>query len=123
MRDTKASDQDVWVYGLDSWDYAGGVPPCLSPPSAYAWGVSTTALHIIELVKSLPLADQQLVCAILPRHLERARKLKRPQFLRTPDGRYYNPEGVPNDDPFFKIMEDIEAERHRTPGRPAPAFD
>lgn len=85
--------------------------------------MSTTALHIIELVKSLPLADQRLVCAVLNRQIEHAPRLKRPQFLRTPGGGYYNPDGIPNDDPFFKVMEEVEDQRHRTPGRPAPEFD
>jgi hypothetical protein len=86
-------------------------------------GVSTTALHIVELVKSLPLTEQQAICAALNRQVASLAKIKRPHFLKTPSGGYYNPEGIPNDHPFFKIMEEIEAERHRTPGRPLPEFD
>ncbi len=85
--------------------------------------MSTNALHIIELVKGLPLDEQRFICAALTRRLADQANLKRPQFLRTPDGGYYNPDGLPNDHPFFKIMEEIEEERHRTPGRPPPDFE
>src|SRR5258707_9565974 len=84
---------------------------------------STTALHIIGLVKSLPPEEQRLITAALNRRVANVPKLKRLTFLRTPSGGYYNPNGIPNDDPFFKIMEEIEEERHRTPGRPAPEFE
>jgi hypothetical protein len=85
--------------------------------------MSTTALHIIGLVKSLPVEEQRFISAALSRQVASHLKLKRPQFLRTPNGGYYNPDGLPNDHPFFKIMEQIEAERHQTPGRPLPDFD
>ena len=85
--------------------------------------MSTTTLQIIELVKSLPLAEQRAICASLNRQVAGLSKIKRPQFVRTPEGGFYNPDGIPNDDPFFKIMEQIEEERHRTPGRPLPDFE
>ena len=47
----------------------------------------------------------------------------RRKLQRLPDGSYYNPEGIPNDDPIFKLLEEIEEERHRTPGPPVPEFD
>ncbi|MCL4854114.1 MAG: hypothetical protein M5U12_25485 [Verrucomicrobia bacterium] len=77
----------------------------------------------IGLVTSLPLAEQQHVCAVVHRQVEGARKLTRPRLLRTPTGGFCNPDGIPNDGPFFKVLEHIEEERHRTPGRPPPAFD
>ena len=84
--------------------------------------MSTTALHIIGL-KSLPPDEQRLIAATLNRQVANVPKLKRLAFLRTPGGGYYNPNGIPNDDPFFKIMDEIEEQRHRTPARPAPEFD
>ena len=47
---------------------------------------------------------------------------RRRHLQRLPDGSYYNPDGIPNDDLVFEILEEIEAERHRTPGPPAPEF-
>jgi hypothetical protein len=85
--------------------------------------MSTTAMHIIELVKSLPLAEQQVICDELSKHAARLEKPQRRQLQRLADGTYVNPDGIPNDDPIFKILEEIEAERHRTPGPPAPEFD
>ena len=73
--------------------------------------MSTTALHIIQLVQSLSEADQQAIRAALNRQAVGGPRLNRPRFLRTPDGGYLNPEGIPNDDPFFKIMEQIEPRR------------
>jgi len=85
--------------------------------------VSTTALRVIELVKSLPAEDQRAICAELSRHAEELRNPARRRLSRLADGTYYNPEGIPNDHPFFKIVEEIEEERHRTPGPAAPEFD
>ena len=86
--------------------------------------MSTTALHIIQLVKSLPDADQRAICEAL---LDRARTALGPRpsrrLQRLADGTYVNPDGIPNDDPIFKTLEEIEAARRRTPGRPAPEFD
>ena len=49
-------------------------------------------------------------------------KCARRRLQRMPDGTYFNPNGIPNDDAIFKILEDIEAERHRTPGPLSPDF-
>lgn len=84
--------------------------------------MSTTPLRIIELIKSLPVAEQQAACEALAKHGERLAKPKRRRLQRLPDGSYYNPEGIPNDHPIFKILEDIEEERHHTAARPAPEF-
>ena len=81
--------------------------------------MSTTALHIIGLVKSLPEEDQRTIFAELAKHTKASSALKR-KLNRLPDGTYFNPEGIPNDDPIFKILEEIEEERHRTFARPAP---
>ena len=89
----------------------------------YVLWVSMTALHVIELVKSLPPEDQRTICAELARHANGLGSPTRRALKRLPDGTYYNPDGIPNDHPFFKIMEEIEEERHRTPGPPAPEFD
>jgi hypothetical protein len=85
--------------------------------------MSTTALHIIELVKSLPPAEQRAICAELAKHATLSVPPKRRQLQRLADGTFYNPEGLSDDDPVFKILEAIEAERHNTPGRPEPDFD
>jgi hypothetical protein len=85
--------------------------------------VSTTALHIIELVKSLPLEDQQAVRAALLQEKPATERPRQGIFLRDAEGNPYDPEGIPNDDPIFKVLEEIEAERHRDPGPPAPQFD
>jgi hypothetical protein len=85
--------------------------------------VSTTALHIIELVKSLPEEEQLTICAALAEHRASASPPRRRQQRRLPDGAYLNPEGIPNDAPIFKVLEAIKAERHATPGPPEPAFD
>ena len=81
------------------------------------------ALHILALVKSLPETEQREISAALHQHVQGAGKTRHLRFERTPDGGYHNPDGLPNDDPFFKIMEQIEEERHQTPARPLPAFD
>lgn len=80
--------------------------------------MSTTALHLIQLAKGLPVEDQRLICAALSRHPAVSRKAKRLQFEKTSDGGRLQPDGIANDDPFFKIMDDIEEARHRTPARP-----
>lgn len=85
--------------------------------------MSTMALHIIGLVKSLPEAEQQEIRAALAAQVARRPTGKRRQLQRLPDGSFFNPDGIPNDDPVFEILEDIEAERHRMPGPPAPHFD
>ena len=85
--------------------------------------MSTTAFHIIRLVKSLPLAEQRAICSTLNRQAAELVEAKRPRFLPRPEGGFHNPEGIPNDDPFFQIMERIEEERHRTAGRPPAEFD
>jgi hypothetical protein len=79
-------------------------------------------LHIIGLVKSLPEEDQRTICAALVQHASARNTLKR-TLKKLSDGSYYNPDGIPNDDPIFKILEEIEEERHRTFARPAPKFD
>jgi hypothetical protein len=85
--------------------------------------VGTTASHVIELVKSLPPEDQRTICAELARHANGLGSLRRRSLKRLPDGTYHNADGIPNDHPFFKIMEEIEEERHRTLGPPAPELD
>ena len=85
--------------------------------------MSTIALKVLELVKSLPLAEQQMICAELAKGTANPRREPRRQLQRLPDGSYYNPEGIPNDDPIFKVLEEVEEDRHRTPGPPAPEFD
>lgn len=80
--------------------------------------MSTTALRIIQLVKSLPPSDQRAVSAALVR-------LKTPvpvAFAAVPFG----PEdyvGLPDDDPFFKVMDEVERERHAWMGPPPPTLD
>jgi len=56
-------------------------------------------------VKSLPPAEQDAVC----RALVGRRKPKQTSWQRTPDGGYYNPDGLPDDHPFFKILAEDEA--------------
>ncbi len=81
--------------------------------------MTTMALHIIGLVKSLPPAEQEAVCRALGGH----RKPKRTLWQRTPEGGYYNPDGLPNNHPFFRILEEDEAARRQDFGPPAPDFD
>jgi hypothetical protein len=85
--------------------------------------VGTVALQIIELVKSLPLAEQEAVRTALAGQQRINVTPKRRQLQRLADGSFNNPDGIPNDDPIFQILEQIEDERHREPGPPAPAFD
>lgn len=85
--------------------------------------MSTTALHIIQLVKSLPDEEQQVICDAITRGRPTPQPARRRQLQRLPDGTFLNPDGIPNDDPIFKILEEIEEERHRMPGPPPPDFD
>jgi hypothetical protein len=87
------------------------------------WGVSTTALHVIELVKSLSETDQQAIRDALASPKLSPEPGQRRKLQRLPDGSYFNPDGIPNDDPVFKVLEEIEDERHRTPGPSSPKFD
>jgi hypothetical protein len=85
--------------------------------------VSTTALHIIELVKSLPLAEQRAICRELAK---RAAALNLP-LSEAPDEKIEftaeDREGLDDDAPFFRIMAEIESARHAYHGRPAPPLD
>ncbi|HXP60260.1 MAG TPA: hypothetical protein VN829_07200 [Dongiaceae bacterium] len=85
--------------------------------------MSTTAMHVIELVRSLPEADQRAIREALANPPPSAGPHARRKLQRLPDGRYHNPDGIPNDDPIFKVLEGIEEERHWTLARPAPEFD
>jgi hypothetical protein len=85
--------------------------------------VSTIALQIIELVNCRPAEDQQAVRNALAARPTVGARPQRRQLPRLADGSYFNPAGIPNDDPIFQILEKIEGERHREPGPPAPAFD
>ena len=85
--------------------------------------MSTTALHIIELIKSLPMAEQRAICEALAQHGAKLRTSKHRPMKRLPDGTYFNPDGIPNDHPFFKILEEEAEARHRDAGPPAPKFD
>ena len=82
--------------------------------------MSTTALHLFQLAKRLPVEDQRLICAALSRNPAVAGRVMRLQFTKTPDGSRLQPDGIANDDPFFKIIDDIEEARHQTPARPTP---
>jgi hypothetical protein len=79
--------------------------------SSYIWAVSTTALHIVELVKSLPREEQEAICVELAKHASELNRPRGRQPQRLGDGTYYNPEGIPDDDPFFEIMEGQDAAR------------
>ena len=86
----------------------------------YLRTVSTTALRIIRLVKSLPPAEQRAVSVALA-HLH-------PPVSASPGGgpASFRPEdyvGLPDDDPFFKVMAEIEQERHARVGPPPPLLD
>lgn len=86
-------------------------------------GVSTSALQILEMVKSLPPEERQFIRAELARTDSPEKGNLTSHWQRTADGGYFNPKGIPNDDPIFKILEEIEAERHQMPGPPPPEFD
>lgn len=83
--------------------------------------MSTTALHIIQLVQSLSEGDQKAIRDALTRPAASTGQPRR-QLPRSGDGAYLNPDGIPNDDPVFQVLDEIEAQRHRTAGRPAPDF-
>lgn len=85
--------------------------------------VSTAALEILEMVKRLPPEDQTFIRRELAEPIPSPKPPMPMRWERTPDGGYYNPDGIPNDHPFFRILEEIEGERHRTPGPPPPDFD
>jgi hypothetical protein len=85
--------------------------------------VSTIALKILELVKSLPPVEQRTICAELARHVSLASSPRIPGLQKTASGEYFNPDGIPNDHPFFKILEEDEAARQKDFGPPLPAFD
>lgn len=93
------------------------------PQCGQALGVSTIALHIIELVKSLPSEEQEAVRNALAGQQTSNARPKRRELQRLADGSYLNPSGIPNDDPVFRFIEQIEEERHQMPGPAAPAFD
>lgn len=73
--------------------------------------VSTIALKLLELVKSLPPEDQRRIAVELATHGAKLEKPARGPVQRLPDGTCYNPGGIPDDDPFFKTMEEQEAAR------------
>jgi hypothetical protein len=81
--------------------------------------LSTAALHIIELIKKLPESEQKAVRDALSASPAKLRR----KLQRLSDGSYFNPHGIPNDDPSFQTIEKIEAERHQTAGPPPPVFD
>jgi DNA-binding transcriptional ArsR family regulator len=77
--------------------------------------MSTTASRVVELVKSLPEADQKAIRAALAEPEVNPGTTRRRKLRRLPDGSYLNPNGIPNDDPVFNVLAEIERERHRTP--------
>ena len=82
--------------------------------------MSTTALHIIELVKSLPLPEQQAICGELVRYgSELAARQTSGSGVRS----RADEEGIPNDHPFFAIIAEDEAARRRDFGPPPPEFN
>ncbi len=85
--------------------------------------VSTIAQKVLELVRSLPPADQQMIWAELGKPTPGPKTVLLCQLQRLPDGTYYNPDGIPNDDPFFKILEEDQAASRQDFGPPAPEFD
>jgi len=85
--------------------------------------VSTIALKILELVKSLPPVEQRTICAELAKHVSSTSGPRIPGLQKTSSGEYYNPDGIPNEHPFFKILEEDEAARQKDFGPPPPAFN
>ena len=85
--------------------------------------MSTIALKVLELVKSLPKAEQRTICAELAKHVSSESAPTTSGLQKTVTGEYFNPDGIPNDHPFFKILEEDEAARQKDFGPPAPAFD
>ncbi len=82
--------------------------------------MSTTALHIIELVKSLPLPEQQAIYSEMARY--RSELLARQSHGSAARPRMAE-EGIPNDHAFFTILEADEAARRRDFGPPPPDFN
>jgi hypothetical protein len=78
--------------------------------------MSTTASRVVELVRSLPEADQRAIRVALAEQSVNAGTGRRRKLKRLPDGGYFNPNGIPNDARIFKVLEEIEKERHRTFG-------
>jgi hypothetical protein len=84
--------------------------------------MSTTAARVVELVKSLPEADQRAVLAALAGREANSGTARRRKLQRLPDGSCFNPNGIPNDDPVFIVLGHVEQARHRTTGPEAPKF-
>jgi hypothetical protein len=82
--------------------------------------VSTTALRILELVKSLPPSERRIVAAAVER-------VNSEGIAEAGDGQSsFKPEdyqGLDDDDSFFKIIDQIEQERHDRVGPSAPELD
>jgi hypothetical protein len=85
--------------------------------------MSSTASHIIQLVKSLPEGDQRIICQALVKRASEFGLLVSGTDREQPNFSPEDYEGIDNDDPLFKALEEIEAERHRTPGRPPVRLD
>lgn len=85
--------------------------------------MSTNALHILELMKTLPPAEREFLRSELTKADLSGKADPASHWQRTADGGYYNPAGIPNDDPIFKVLETVEEERHKIPGPPPPEFD
>ena len=85
--------------------------------------MSTITLKVLELVKSLPPEDQRTICVEWVRHTAAHASPEKRKVQRLPDGSYYNPDGIPNDHPFFKILEEDQASRRQDFGPPGPEFD
>ena len=81
--------------------------------------MSTTAFHIIQLVRSLPAAEQQAIRDALSKTHIRTALPNAGQDTFAPE----DYEGLPDDDPFFKITEQVEAERHSRVGPTLPDLD
>jgi hypothetical protein len=84
--------------------------------------MSVIASRVVELVKSLPEADQKAICAALAERKMNFGTRPRRQLQRISDGSYFNSGGIPNEDPIFKVLEEIEQQRHNTQGPEAPEF-
>jgi hypothetical protein len=84
--------------------------------------MSTTASRVVDLVKSLPEADQKAIRAALAVREANPGTAPRRKLQRLSDGSYLNPNGIPNEDPVFHVLEEIELQRHHTPRPEAPSF-
>ncbi len=82
--------------------------------------MSTTTWRIIQLIQSLPLREQQVVRNFLAR-ADIPQRSEEPG-PSAPSSNWEAEEGLPDDDPFFKIMEDVERERRTHQSRPIPDF-